>query len=66
MERESLLSRLSEIGSCAHVVGRNGIYKVHVHTDHPPLAREACETYGEIKQEKIQDMEEEYRNSTRG
>lgn len=58
VDREALMARLEEMDTSSLVVagGRNRV-RVHVHVNNPSEVFLACEEFGQIKQQKADDME---------
>ena len=54
---------LSSIGNSLVVVGDDDIIKIHVHTNHPGLAFEKGCEYGSLTKMKIDNMEEEHKET---
>lgn len=60
---EEIREYLSSIGNSLVVVGDDDIIKIHVHTNHPGLAFEKGCGYGSLTKMKIDNMEEEHKET---
>lgn len=60
---EEIREYLSSIGNSLVVVGDDDIIKIHVHTNHPGLAFEKGCEYGSLTKMKIDNMEEEHKET---
>ena len=60
---EEIRNYLSTIGDSLVVVGDEDIIKIHVHTNHPGLAFEKGCEYGDLTKMKIDNMEEEHKET---
>jgi DegV family protein with EDD domain len=62
IDREAVMARLERLDASSLVVagGRNRV-RVHIHVNNPSEVFLACEDFGEIKQQKADDMEHQHR-----
>ena len=61
IDRDAVMARMESLDSSSLVVagGRNRV-RVHIHVNNPAEVFLACEEYGEIKQQKADDMERQH------
>lgn len=56
-EKETLKETLKNAGDSLILAGDSHLLKLHVHTNHPQQVLETVEQYGEIVQQKVDDMQ---------
>jgi len=56
LDRKAISARLSSFGDSIIVAGSKQRAKVHIHTDRPGEMFAALESFGEVKQQKVDDM----------
>jgi DAK2 domain fusion protein YloV len=53
---ESVKSLLQPLGDCLLVVGDESLLKVHIHTNHPGVVLELCNSHGELNKIQVNNM----------
>jgi DegV family protein with EDD domain len=60
IDQEAIRAELSSYGDSLIVAGSSQNVRLHIHTDHPDKAFDILKTYGQILEEKVDDMHRQY------
>lgn len=60
IDLEQLRSNVEDLGDCLIVAGSSAMARVHIHTDRPDMLFERMAEFGEIREQKADDMHRQY------
>jgi len=63
INRKLMKEKLSEMGDSFILAGTKTKVKVHIHTDYPQKVFKACQDFGEVKNQKADDMHQQVESS---
>ena len=63
ISRKSLKQKLSDLGDSFILAGNKRKVKIHIHTNNPSKVFSICESFGEIKNQKADDMHAQIKSS---